>query len=1699
MRNLVLIFLLSLSSALFAESSDYYEEHLAIASPIGEISIGRSMAKGGWIYGYGLFNKTYDEEAIKGYLKETSKTKECPGELLPGCTHATTGELTIFAVGKGVSKITEAVTCDVQMEFDAEARSAWQNVGWEVKNAVSKATNCEAKEIAHFLPSKNQLITKLGYETQPELEAAVTAALQERDRNFFRSADESEMEEFKGIKFTGSLIAEYYDPETEYTYGIDTLVRYVRRQNGEKVLFEWDSFEADTTVLVPNKITTSTGESILDIETQLVDDYDLTYIVPTKITDKSGRVFTYTYDGARLKTFTDARNNTWTYHYKDFSPEAQPLDRLIRLDTVEDPNGNHTQFLYQPASAVLVGYKTAAGDGFYREVVETKNSFGEGRKIESKIYHDGRVEERIYDYTELYDVPNISTDETALVQKEKVLAPQATAESGTQQDYAPYLWEPEKQQTYMYARATSRLVYVSYGQIKAAQLKGQTLKEYAQAAYGSSSSGGGLAGPTTDSIRVLQEVRINGETLYRFKDSFSNVDGLEISKTVIESPLGYTKEVYKYFDDFSRASIPGSSVVIKSTDMEDERLVFNEYGHVSRRTRGNIVENYKTDLYGNVLEETVEEDGVTAFKAIYEYNPSGNLTKVTYPAINGGKLAEYNYEYDANQLLIKEIDAEGNTQTYSGYNVTGQAKTRVDLIGKTHKYEYDANGNLTKYTDPKNHAYVYSYDKVNELYETLNPDTTKESYTLDKDGYAISTTDELGHAVDYTFDASHQVTSITEPKDADNASIRKWTYAYNNHRKLEKFTEPGGQVTQYKYNLDQLQSIEYPAYKVAFTHNGQGQISKSVWSADDGSKKEEAYGFDALGRQTNFADGLGNVTGYEYDSLDRVKTITDADNGTISFNYDGRGNLLSVLDQEGRSISFEYNLNDWAVKETRHNGETRQYDYWPNGKIKTVIDAKGQVSRFAYDDNANLTTLTRYALEASEQASQTITFTYDNRNRMKTYDDGDTSGTFDYNLRGDLIGMSVNYGPFSKSHSYDYYPNRNLKSYTNPEGVTYTYGYSANNDLQTVMIPSIGQLIYNGYEWLVPNKLMFPGGSEIDLSHDGFSRLTGFSLKDSTDQTVNQATYQVDAESNLTAITNSPMARTMGYNKKHQLTSSTDTTNAGVTTDITTYQYDGVGNRTALNGEVWEYNNNDQLVKAGTRTFEYDNNGALTKILDNDQSIRFFEYNVNGRLSAVKNGDATLIAKYGYGPFGHRLWKEVDNQRTYYHYNTSGLAGEYNQSGQLIAEYHYSPARTWSTVPQFTRQNGQVYFYQNEYRNAPETIIDQAGKVVWQATYDDFGSANVVKADIQNPIRLPGQYFDVETGLHYNFKRYYDPTFGRYLSEDPLGFDGSGVNYYAYASVNPYKYYDPRGEYAMELACFAITAASGCPDFTCLIPGGGAWKAGKNAYKAAKKAWNNYKKNKKKPGCNGCFSEDTPVIVLAEYTDQQVVDAEVDDLGKESSKSIKDIQLGDYVLAKNVVTDEVGFKPVVELFVFDDRGVYELILQNESGEITKIEVTDDHPFWIPDFGWMDSIDLVPGLTVDSRSGEVLTVIDFKFLNKFEKTYNLSVSDWHTYYVSDSGVLVHNCPEYGSYTNTHASGKKYHGKGSRKRSQQSGRRQARNNNDPHTSTDWTPSKSDRDAFKDESRRIDSDGGVGSSNNYNKSESPGKKYRQQDGDD
>jgi RHS repeat-associated protein len=112
----------------------------------------------------------------------------------------------------------------------------------------------------------------------------------------------------------------------------------------------------------------------------------------------------------------------------------------------------------------------------------------------------------------------------------------------------------------------------------------------------------------------------------------------------------------------------------------------------------------------------------------------------------------------------------------------------------------------------------------------------------------------------------------------------------------------------------------------------------------------------------------------------------------------------------------------------------------------------------------------------------------------------------------------------------------------------------------------------------------------------------------------------------------------------------------------------------------------------------------------------------------------------------------------------------------------------------------------------PHKMTDGSGTVVWSAYYKPFGAATVTVSTITNNLRFPGQYFDVETGLNYNYFRDYNPVIGRYIQADPIGLNG-GINKYLYIFNNPLRYQDPSGLFCVSIVYGLPWMKDGDPTF----------------------------------------------------------------------------------------------------------------------------------------------------------------------------------------------------------------------------------------------------------------------------------------------
>jgi RHS repeat-associated protein len=249
-----------------------------------------------------------------------------------------------------------------------------------------------------------------------------------------------------------------------------------------------------------------------------------------------------------------------------------------------------------------------------------------------------------------------------------------------------------------------------------------------------------------------------------------------------------------------------------------------------------------------------------------------------------------------------------------------------------------------------------------------------------------------------------------------------------------------------------------------------------------------------------------------------------------------------------------------------------------------------------------------------------------------------------------------------------------------------------------------------------------------------------------------------------------------------------------------TYDYDPIGNITSILDAI-EPSGNEVLEDAGTYTYQqatnrltqvqgelnvvygYDANGNITSA-----NNRTFVYDLSNRLIRVEDNGIT-IAEYVYNASNQRIKKVAQGVTRIFHYDLQGhIIGETDQTGQMVAEYIYL-----GDQPLVLIRPGEVaYYYHNDHLGTPQILTDDSGTVSWKATYTPFGETVISIGTVENPFRFPGQYYDQETGLHYNWNRYYDPQTGRYLTPDPIGLEGE-INLFAYVQNNPINLVDSRG------------------------------------------------------------------------------------------------------------------------------------------------------------------------------------------------------------------------------------------------------------------------------------------------------------------
>ncbi|MDA8259288.1 MAG: DUF6531 domain-containing protein [Betaproteobacteria bacterium] len=788
--------------------------------------------------------------------------------------------------------------------------------------------------------------------------------------------------------------------------------------------------------------------------------------------------------------------------------------------------------------------------------------------------------------------------------------------------------------------------------------------------------------------------------------------------------------------------------------------------------------------------------------------------------LDATRYRETRLSYTDNGLNVSQQQTVGQpagatiTQTYT-YDTLGRKKTETlkrraspadaTLIDLTTSYDYDALDRVVKMTDALGNEVLNSYDANGQLWKITHrykkPDATFDVRDI----------------VTRSFDAADRVKTETD------AEGNVTSFQYNEAGNVIAVTDPESHTTRFEYDPMNRRTavIDATGYRTETKYSLRGDIV-AVTNANDETVKFE---IDALGRKTAAIDPKGYRSEFsydengnlvctldanaqaglqpknaqtpactetrQYDELNRITRIIDADNGETDFAYDYPGNRLSVKDAELKTWRFAYDDLGRLASETDHAGKTISYQPDEAGNIWEKTNRLGEVTRFTYD-KANRATRVDYLKDGTAE-----TFGHDPAGNRNAAANGTVSYAFTWDRLNRLIQKTDGRG---KNLAFTFDKAGNILTKTTYQGSTTSYVYNAANRLVMLRNPDYTQV---DYQYDPAGRLLSrvtANGARMTQSFDANGWMTRLDQYDAANSLVSSTSYTRDRTGNITQTTDAGGTTTYTLDALYRLTQA----DYPGTANDELFSYDKADNRkTATKGSL--------TANAGTLYYNY--TAGTNRLLD----IRIgsaagavessFTHDFEGRLTGQTGTGAKTLTwdakgrvktlgseTYAYDPTDHRIQRSggalgsldyfLEGEHLESVYSGANLYAKYfrgSSTDELVAGYLFD---TDSKLKPFLFHHDQV--------NSIGAVSGHNGGTLQSTTYSAFGATQSTAGTSPNRLKYTGREDD-GTGLYYYRARYYDPGIGRFISEDPLGFEAGDVNFYVYVGNNPVNANDPSG------------------------------------------------------------------------------------------------------------------------------------------------------------------------------------------------------------------------------------------------------------------------------------------------------------------
>lgn len=894
----------------------------------------------------------------------------------------------------------------------------------------------------------------------------------------------------------------------------------------------------------------------------------------------------------------------------------------------------------------------------------------------------------------------------------------------------------------------------------------------------------------TDGTRTVTNALGNTDT-YTFTVQ-QNVPKVTSISRAATGPTAKATEFFAYDSNGYLASI---------TDWNGNTLTYANNSHglptTINEAAGSAVARNTTIEYDPLFVHSPSRITTSGLTSLFTYDATGNLlartlvdtTATTKPYSTNGQSRTWTNTW-ANFLLASTTTPNNKTTTFD-HDSSGTLVSITDALGHmTHVTAHTGGGLPQTVVDPNGVVTTLVYDTRQRLLSVSlstsgGPLTTAYTYYLNGD---VTTALPDGSLMTSLHDRAHRLIGYADTYD----NQLDWTLDALGDAVAHVFFDPKGSIAFYR--------------TATFDAMGRELTDTSTTTG-----KSWRYAYDHSGNTISIEDPLHHITARGFDALNQLTTITDANGSVVHYTYDAHDRPLTVTDKNGNTTTYVYDGFGESIQEVSPDSGTTVYYYDNDGNRIRKIDAAGVVSNSTFDALDRILTTVFPA-----DPTQNIAYTYDETGTPTTFGIGRLTGVMDaagsltrgYDERGNLLTERRISGAEVLTTSYRYDKASRVASITYPSGAVSSYSrdaagnvtqmpFMAANSDQTYSLASIARLPFGPVTYIHYNN-----GDNAEFVFDQDYRLTRLAYANDTYVTYLKLAYGYDAANNVTAIKdriNPGHSQAFGYDGLNRLTRARG---PGTYGDLS-WSYDKNGNVLSSQAGNITYASTyapgaNRLAAitwlANRETFAYTPTGNITLATLNSGREFTATYSAVNRLASV-TGIQLPISNVIYDWRGRRFSKTNPGSiSTLYIYGQDGSLLEESKAGK-ITDYIYLDGinvANWSP--------GEKHLYAIDFDRLGVPLVgrDEYGLTNWAAYSEPYGAMTVTRSSgeftgpMTQNLRLPGQYFDSETGFHYNGARDYIPTLGRFLEADPTGLAG-GLNNYLYANANPERFTDPTG------------------------------------------------------------------------------------------------------------------------------------------------------------------------------------------------------------------------------------------------------------------------------------------------------------------